>query len=488
MAFSLVPLSLRHIALALSLIAVGPTTAVLAQSGLGAAPATEVNPAVVAGKAWLAANKVTDDAAFKQALHNLWPTVPGTPDQWIAARGQFHSLELAEVGKTGADSAELWLFNPDLDGYVLAEVTVRADDPKKLAGIRLMPTDDLPPGVAPPTILAGPALIAAVRVRADREAAHGRFDGAVLLARNGRVLFERAYGLADRAAHKPNAVDTEFRFGSMGKMFTAVAIMQLVEAGKIDPAAPIGRYLPGYANRDIATKVTVANLLSHTGGTGDIFGPEFMSHWAELREPADYVALYEHRAPLFEPGTRAAYSNYGFMLLGRIVETVSGLRYDDYVARHIWGPAGMHSTGNQPESVVLPRRAVAYMGSSGKLVRADATLPYRGTPAGGGYSTVGDFSRFADALVAGRLVKPTTLDALIHGGVKLPNGTFMPYDFGGTIPGKGRYIGHSGGAPGMSGDMMHFLDSGYTVVTLANRDPRAGEAILYFTVHRLPPK
>lgn len=487
MTFSLGLISPRL--LAYGLLILGPSAPVLAQSDLRSSPSAEdANPAAAAGKAWLAVNKMADDAAFLAALHDLWPTAPGTTDQALAARAQFRSLEFKSVGKTGADRAELWLFDPDMDRYVTATVTVRADDPGKVAGIRLQPTASLPPGAAPPPSLAGPELVAALRARAEGQAAEGRFDGAVLLARNGHVLFQHAYGPADRAAHEPNTVDTQFRFGSMGKMFTAVAIMQLIEAGKVDPAAPIERYLPGYANREIATKVTVANLLTHTGGTGDIFGPQFMSHRAELREPADYVALYQSRGPMFEPGSRAAYSNYGFMLLGRIVETVSGLGYDDYVAQHIWRPAGMRATGNQPESVILPHRAVAYMGPPGKLERADDTLPYRGTPAGGGYSTVGDFSRFADALVAGKLMKPATLDALLHGGVTLADGSFVPYDFGGTVPGKGRFIGHGGGAPGMNGVLMHFLDSGYTLVALANRDPPSADAIAAYAAHRLPAK
>ncbi len=300
------------------------------------------------------------------------------------------------------------------------------------------------------------------------------------------MLFQQAYGFADADARKPNTTETQFRFGSMGKMFTAVAIMQLVEAGRIDPSVPIGRYLPGYANRAIAEKVTVAHLLSHTGGTGDIFGPEFMQHRSELRDPADYVALFQDRAPQFDAGTRAAYSNYGFMLMGRIVETVSGLRYDDYVARHIWDPAGMGSTGNQPESVALPLRAVGYMGPPGQLARADDTLPYRGTPAGGGYSTVGDFARFAAAIVEGKLIKPETLDMLVQGGVKLPDGTSCRTTSATPCPARGRWIGHGGGAPGMNGLLMHFLDSGYTVVALANRDPPASEAIVNFAAHRLP--
>lgn len=189
---------------------------------------------------------------------------------------------------------------------------------------------------------------------------------------------------------------------------------------------------------------------------------------------------------VFEEAVRNLYSNYGFMLMGRIVETVTGLSYDDYVARHIWDPAGMASTGNQPESVELPLRAVGYMGSPGQLARADDSLPHRGTPAGGDYSTVGDFTRFATALVQGKLMKPETLDMLVQGGVKLPDGTLVPYDFGGTISGKGRWIGHGGAAPGMSGLLMHFLDSGYTIVALANRDSPASDAIVNFAAHRLP--
>ena len=100
----------------------------------------------------------------------------------------------------------------------------------------------------------------------------------MLVAKDGRVLFSRAYGLADRDRRIPNTVRTRFRIGSMNKMFTAVAILQLVEAGKVKLTAPLGKYLPDYPNRDVATKVTIHHLLTHTGGTGDIFGPDFDAH------------------------------------------------------------------------------------------------------------------------------------------------------------------------------------------------------------------
>jgi CubicO group peptidase (beta-lactamase class C family) len=236
----------------------------------------------------------------------------------------------------------------------------------------------------------------------------------------------------------------------------------------------------------VATKVSVSNLLTHTGGTGDIFGPDFDAHKASLRDLSDYVDLYGKRPLEFTPGSRFAYSNYGFILLGRIIEKVSGLTYDQYIERNIFDPAGMHSTGNLPESDRLPRRAVGYMGFGANLKRADATLPVRGTSAGGGYSTVGDFKRFIDGLVSHRLLRAETLQKLIKGGVTGGDGTFYPYDFGGTVERAGRFIGHGGGAPGMNGELQHFLDSGYTLVVLANRDPPAAEYVAMFTARRLP--
>jgi CubicO group peptidase (beta-lactamase class C family) len=274
----------------------------------------------------------------------------------------------------------------------------------------------------------------------------------------------------------------------MGKMFTAVAIMQLVQDGKIDLEAPIGRYLTDYPNPDVAAKVTVAHLLSHTGGRGDIFGPEFSANKGTLRSLEDYVGLFGKRPLAFAPGSQFAYSNYGFILLGRIVETVSGLSYDDYIQRNIFAPAGMTSTGNLPESTVLPRRAISYMGPADKLKPADETLPLSGTSAGGGYSTVGDFNGFVRALTSHRLLNSDTFRKLIDGGVKTTDGQFVRFDFGGSMPGAGRYIGHGGGAPGMSGSLFHFLDSGFTLIVLANRDPGVAESITFFSLHRLPAK
>jgi D-alanyl-D-alanine carboxypeptidase len=276
----------------------------------------------------------------------------------------------------------------------------------------------------------------------------------------------------------------------MGKMFTAVSIMQLAQAGKVDLTAPIGRYLKDYPNSDIATKVTVNNLLTHTGGTGDIFTPEFETHRLELKDAKDYVALFGARPPLFAPGAKTEYSNYGFMLLGRIVEVVSGQSYDDYLANHIFAPAHMTATGNQPEAVQLAHRATGYMIQKGQLVSAAGTLPWRGTPAGGGYSTVGDLLDFANALMANRLLDPAHTKLLTTGGITGADGQRVRYDFGDATSDGRRYVGHGGMADGMNGELRVFPaepgHDAYTVVVLANRSPPAATGIANFISDRLP--
>jgi D-alanyl-D-alanine carboxypeptidase len=453
---------------------------------------TEPSPATIATargvEAFLDAAKTLDDAAFVAAIKDHGPVMPGGPEVWLRLRGVLRGLDYCGVKSATAARVDLWMFDSNYDSFAFSGFTPAAAPSDKIAFVDVkLAGAETPPGVVR-TQLQPPALVAAIQARAADMAARDQFSGALLVAQRGRLLFQQAYGLADREARVPNRLDTEFRFGSMGKMFTMVAILQLVQDGKIDLQAPIGRYLPAYPNQDVATKVTVANLLSHTGGTGDIFGPDYVTHRTTLRDLKDYVDLYGKRGPEFTPGTRFAYSNYGFILLGRIVEEVSGLGYDAYLQKNIFTPAGMTSTSNVAESTIMPRRAVAYMGSGAQLKRADETLPFRGTSAGGGFSTVGDFQKFADGLTSHRVLRADTLQALMDGSVKGPDGHVFPFDFGGTLPGSGRFIGHGGGAPGMNGQLFHFLDSGYTIVVLANRDPNAAGSIAMFAAHRLPMK
>ena len=331
-------------------------------------------------------------------------------------------------------------------------------------------------------------LVAALKSKLEQDAASDRFAGSVLLAKSGKVLFSGAYGLADREKKVANTLDTRFRIGSMNKMFTAVSILQLAQAGKIKLTDPLGKYVKDYPNQDVATKVTIHHLLTHTGGTGDIFGPEYDKRRLELKTLNDYVALYGKRAPAFEPGSQWAYSNYGMLLAGVVIERVSGQSYYDYVAEHVYKPAGMTLSGSDPEDATVRDRAIGYMrkqGGGGWTPNTD-TLPYRGTSAGGGYSTVGDLMKFADALMGHKLLNAEYADLLITGKVDAGPGGKYAYGFeDGRKDGVGA-VGHSGGAPGMNGDLRIYLPSGYVVTVLSNLDPPAAQQISEFITARLP--
>jgi D-alanyl-D-alanine carboxypeptidase len=331
------------------------------------------------------------------------------------------------------------------------------------------------------------ALVDALDTQLARDAAAGTFAGAVLVAHNGHSVFERAYGLADRERRISNTLDTRFRIGSMNKMFTAVAILQLVEAEKIRLDAPLGIYLTDYPNKDVA-KVTIHQLLTHTGGTGDIFGPQFDANRLKLRTIQDYVDLYGARAPAFEPGAKFDYSNYGFILLGAVIEKVTGMSYYDYVTANIYDPAGMASTGSVPEDSVVANRSVGYMRAepgSTTLTSNAATLPYRGSSAGGGYSTVRDLSRFATALLDHRLLSTYFTDLVTTGKVDAGAAKYA-YGFQDRTVDGVRFFGHGGGAPGMNGELEIDPRTGYVTVALSNLDPPAAQRVVQFVVNRLP--
>jgi len=340
-----------------------------------------------------------------------------------------------------------------------------------------------------PRMSEGQAL-AALKSEIERRAAADRFSGTVMVTRNGKAIFSGAYGLADRDKKIKNELGTQFRIGSMNKMFTAVATMQLVQNGKLKLGGTVGEYLPDYPNKDLASKVTIHHLLTHTGGTGDFFGPEFDAHRLELRTLQDYVKLYGQRGLEFEPGSKWSYSNYGFLLLGMIVQKVSGEDYYTYVRENVYKPAGMTATDSLPEDQTVAKRSVGYRKdrASDSWKPNTDTLPYRGTSAGGGYSTVEDLQRFAEALKEHQLLDARHTETLTTGKAETGGGDKYAYGFMDQTSGGVRSYGHGGGAPGMSGELAIYPQSGYVVAVLANLDPPAAQRIASFIGNRLPEK
>jgi CubicO group peptidase (beta-lactamase class C family) len=308
----------------------------------------------------------------------------------------------------------------------------------------------------------------------------GAFSGAIYVAHNGKIVLDQAWGMADEANHTGNTVDTQFCIGSMNKMFTAVAILQLVGKGKLAFDKPISTWWPDYPNRDLAARVTVRELLNHTGGTGDIFTPEYQAHREETRSLADYVKLFGNRPVAFEPGSRMEYSNYGFILLGRLIEIVSGEPYQEYVQEHIYQPAGMMHTDSRPEADHVSGRAIGYTSGQNGLVSNTDQMPWSGTSAGGGYSTVRDLFLFAEALQSGKLLDHNLLREATQASPRRPDYGMGFY----VLPGGG--YGHGGGAPGINGELHILPHDGYVLVALANRDPRMATNMIDYITSVLP--
>lgn len=435
--------------------------------------------------AWLTAFNSGAPDTIRSFYEQHYPSAVGRINQLLGFRERTGGFEFVKVRESAP--ARIAAYVQERSSDQLAEVVLDVDStpPHHITAVRLTAVDR-PPELAIKR-LDEDELLRAVRSRVEHEAAADRFAGAVLIARGTTPLFQAAYGLADRERHVANTLDTRFRLGSMNKMFTATAVLQLVQAGKVDLTAPLVRYLPDYPNKELASKVTIHQLLTHTGGTGDIFGPEYEAHRPELRTLADYVALYGNRPLAFEPGSRWEYSNYGFILLGRVIERVSGMSYYDYVAKYVYAPAGMTSSGSEPEDSVVTNRAIGYtQNGPGSAPQPNTnTLPWRGTSAGGGYSTVGDLLRFAQALREHKLLDAKHTMLLTTGKVATPGGGKYAYGFGDNTTNGVRCVGHNGGAPGMNGDLT-ICDNGYVVAVLANMDPPAAGRISSFITNRLP--
>jgi CubicO group peptidase (beta-lactamase class C family) len=311
------------------------------------------------------------------------------------------------------------------------------------------------------------------------------FSGAVAVARDGVPFFTAAYGLADRAAGEPNRVGTRFNLGSMNKMLTAVAVAQLAQQGRLAVTDTLARVLPEYPNRAGAEQITVHQLLTHTSGLGDFFGPRYLEAKDRLRTPRDYFPLFADAPLAFAPGTGWGYSNAGYVVLGAVVERVSGQEYFDYVRAHVYEPAGMTRSDSFERDAAVPDLAIGYTvlpAAAGDLrpemafgPRAENTpsLGVKGSPAGGGYSTVEDLLAFDRALRGHRLLSPELTDLVLTGKVGTglgPEAVRYAYGFEEAALDGVRIVGHGGGGPGISANLDLFLDRGVTAVVLTNYD------------------
>jgi CubicO group peptidase (beta-lactamase class C family) len=334
------------------------------------------------------------------------------------------------------------------------------------------------PAAAPAKKLSEAEMTESLTAYLEGLAKEDRFSGVVLVARDGKPFFVKAYGLADKSKNLANNPETKFNLGSMNKMFTAVAIAQLVEQGKLSFDDKVGKVLPDYPNKEVANKVTVRHLLTHTSGLGSYWNAKFDAGRATIKTVADYLALFADEPLLFEPGARFEYSNSGYIVLGAIIEKVTGQSYYDYVREHVYKPAGMTNTDAYQITDATGNLAMGYtaMGPDDKPTNGPrrentGTRPNRGGPAGGGYSTAGDLLRFATALRDHRLLSAESTELITTGKVDMGRGGKYGYGFGEQQVNGYRVYGHNGGAPGIASDLSIFQEPGYVAVVMTNYDP-----------------
>ncbi len=430
---------------------------------------------------WLAAFNAGSLQQLQTFAERYAKTEGSTAQDYLEFRDSTGPLKLLEVRQSTPMQTTLLVLAERSERALLVHARMDPAHPAQLKQFQLEGTPT--PEQYQPARVPLPQLMVDARAKLDALAAQDALSGSVLVAQNGRVLLDWTGGLADRAAKTPVAAQTRFRLASSNKMFTAVAILQLVQAGGLGLDDTIGKHLPDYPNTSVAATVTVRQLLNHTSGLGDFFADDFEQYSASLKTLDDYVQRFAKDAPQFTPGSQDSYSNYGFIVLGHLIEAVSGQSYYDYVDAHILRPTGMTGTGFEPESVEVPQRAVAYTRVQGQWARETKTLPWRGMSAGGGYSTAADLLKFCEALRSGALVAPELLQQATR-----PQNHKGWYGYGFVVQGQGRQrqYGHEGGAPGSNSAIVVLPEQGYVVIGLANVDPDAVGNVVNYIARRLP--
>ncbi|MGH9604132.1 MAG: serine hydrolase domain-containing protein [Terracidiphilus sp.] len=434
---------------------------------------------------WLAAFDNSDRATYRAFLEHEFPAGLTHIDRDTGLWENTGGFDLKKIETESPTQITALVEERAGDDFARITLQVNPAAPARIARFQIVPVYPRPAGFPLPH-LSDAQLIARLRTRLSNAVAAGRFSGAVLVAKDGKPIFARAYGLADRERHTPNTLETQFSIGSMNKMFTAVAILQLVQAGKMKLDDPLAKFLPTYPNHKLAATVTIRELLTNSGGTGDIWGPEYDQHRLQLRTLADYVRLYGDRPLRFPPGSRWEYSNYGFILLGRVIEVVSGESYYAYVREHVYAPAGMRATASPPEDEPDALSSVGYTRQGTGQWHSTAGMgSYRGTSAGGGLSTVGDLLRFANALEQHTLLNAQLTRMATTGQEKNPFG-YDGFGFGVQSFNGTPCFGHNGAGAGANGDLEMCGNGRYAVIVLSNLDPPSAQQISEFILDRLP--
>ena len=291
-----------------------------------------------------------------------------------------------------------------------------------------------------------------------------RFIGSVLVARDGKIVFSKGYGMANVELDVPNAPETRFRLGSITKQFTAAAILLLQERGKLNVTDPICKYFDPCPSA--WSEVTIHHLLSHTGGVPNFTSfPDYMPKMMLPVTTTEMIARFKDKPLDFKPGEKWNYSNSGYFLLGAIIEKAAGESYESFLQKNIFDPLKLTGTGYDHFDVILKHRATGYSMSKGKMVNSaflDMTQPYS---AGSLYSTVEDLFRWNEALFGGKVLSTKSFEMMTT-----PVKNNYAYGLGVETKFNRKMITHGGGINGFATFIARFPDEKVTIVVLRNAD------------------
>ncbi|MHB8598793.1 MAG: serine hydrolase domain-containing protein [Ktedonobacteraceae bacterium] len=301
------------------------------------------------------------------------------------------------------------------------------------------------------------------------------FNGTMLVSQSGEVVFEKAYGLASRQLTVPNVLETKFHIASVTKMFIAMAALILFEQGLIKLHEKPAAYLPELAALD--KDITLHHLLSHTSGLQDIYDvPHLRFEMHTLRIEQGNLLSYLVKLPqLFRPGEGWSYSSTGYILMGYLMEKVTGLSFAELMKRYVLTPLSMTNTGLDLPRRINPGRACGHAVENGQLVNADndKLSIFEGAP-GELYSTVQDLKKWCDALFDCPLVSPQTLTLMFT-----PYGQVDPslqYGYGWFL--APRFRMHGGGTPGFISRIRQYPEQQVSIMLLFNSDHMNPDTIL----------
>lgn len=301
------------------------------------------------------------------------------------------------------------------------------------------------------------------------------FSGVILIAKNDSVLLRKVYGFAHIGHNVSNKINTKFAYASIGKSFTAVAIFQLIQAGKLSLDDTIGKFLPNYPNETARDSITIRLLLQHRSGLPNYFHSEKFHNTSkeQFRKIEDLADLYENEQLEFRPNEQFAYRNTNYILLGRIIEVVSKMSSEDFLRRNIFSTAKMQNTGNFDTDHIIKNSAENYTLSDvypDELQKTIFMSAVKGSSAGGGYSTIDDLYKFALAFTNNKLLNAEYTDQMM----KEPKSGSYGYGMQFAGAKNSGIYGHSGGHYGVGAEWRVFEKQNYTVALLTNKDVDQG--------------